>query len=96
MPNVKEKGLTDTEIKAEIKRKRKYCVKAYNNDLTEYKQVLELLMIYCGYQFEQADHYTKEIHRKGNSIVYWESKKKCEGLIKAFADIMVKAKLVEN
>ena len=96
MPDVLEKGYTDEEISDEVDRKRKYCVVALDNDVTPYKDVLELLMKYCGYQFEQADHYTRQIHEQGKASVYWESKDKCDVLVKLFKNIKVSSETQEN
>lgn len=98
MPDLLEKPKfwSDEEIADEVARKRKYCVLALNNDTTGYNEVLKLLMTYCGYQFEQADHYTREIHQMGKAVVYWESKEKCDGLVKEFKNIRVTAETKEN
>jgi ATP-dependent Clp protease adapter protein ClpS len=88
--------LTDEDIEAEIARKRKYCVVAFNNEATGYNEVLETLMRYCGYQFEQADHYVRQVHQNGKGVVYWESKEKCDGLVSEFKKIKVSSETQEN
>lgn len=90
------KPWTDEEIVAEVERKRKYCVVAYDNDTTPYNEVLEVLMKHCGYQFEQADHYVRTVHDYSKAPVYWESKEKCDELVDKFKAIKVQSETQEN
>jgi len=73
-----------------------YMVMAYNNDITDSWDVANVMMQECGYPEEQAISYTMKVHHSGKAVVFWGPKEGCEGLVKAFAKIMVKSEVLKN
>ena len=73
----------------------KWCVEAYNNDISTFQDVMSVLMDVCKYDKNTALMYTNQIHRTGKAVCYWNSQEKCEGVISAFGKIGVKAILRE-
>lgn len=73
-----------------------YAVVAHNNEWTTFNNVVGVFVISCGYDEQVAFKYTKEIHEKGKSVCYWNSKTRCEEVINDFSKIKVKATLLEN
>lgn len=74
----------------------KFCVKAMNNDITSFAEVIRVLVSICDYSVRDASSYAKKIHDEGFAICFWGNKEKCQNLIKAFSDIKVIAYLLEN
>jgi len=77
--------------------KSPYAVEAFNNEVTTFGEVRKVLMTICGYSHEVADKFAKAIDRDGHVVCFTSvSKPLCELLIKAFADIQVRAELIEG
>jgi ATP-dependent Clp protease adapter protein ClpS len=73
-----------------------YMVKAYNNEISTFQDVMGVMMSACGHDRDTAFRYTKKIHDSGSAVCYWNSKEKCEKVATAFGKIGVKAEVIEN
>lgn len=73
-----------------------YVVKAHNNEISTFQDVMGVMMSACGYDRDTAFRHTKKIHDSGSAICYWNSKEKCEKVATAFGKIGVKAEVIEN
>ena len=73
-----------------------YAVKAFNNEISTFQEVMGVLMLSCGYERETAYRYTIKIHKEGSAICYWNSKDKCQKVVQAFTKIGVKAEVIDN
>jgi ATP-dependent Clp protease adapter protein ClpS len=73
-----------------------YMVMAYNNDLTDGRDVVEVFMKECGYPEEKAIAFTYKVHSNGSAVVFWSKKDSCEKLVQALARILVKSEVLKN
>lgn len=73
-----------------------YMVMMYNNEVTDGKDVVEVLMRECGYPEDVAISYVFKVHNSGKHIVFWGKKEHCESLVGALAKIMVKGEVLKN
>jgi ATP-dependent Clp protease adapter protein ClpS len=77
--------------------KEPFAVEAFNNDTTTFGEVIKVLKTVCGYEHSVAEAFAKTIDRDGHVICFTSvSKQKCEFLIKAFANVLVRAELLEG
>jgi len=73
-----------------------YAVRAWNNDVTSFGDVVGVFIISCGYGQQVAVKYAAEIHEKGSSVCYWASKERCETVVADFKKIGVRAEVIEG
>lgn len=73
-----------------------YMVMAYNNEITDGRDVVNVLIKECGYSEEQAIEYVLRVHRAGKAVVFWGPKAGCESLVSALARILVKGEVLKN
>jgi len=71
-----------------------YAVKAFNNDITSFMDVVGVLIMSCGYDAIISEAIALKIHKQGEVVVFSGSKTRCEEVIKDFTDIGVKAVLI--
>jgi len=71
-----------------------YAVKAFNNDITPFMDVVGVLIMSCGYDQSIAEKIALKIHNDGEVVVFSGAKKRCEEVIKDFTDIGVQAVLI--
>jgi ATP-dependent Clp protease adapter protein ClpS len=90
-----EKPVTITGIEMASLTER-YCVEAYNNDISTFDDVIRVFTEVCKYDAAKAKHFTLKIHNEGSAVCYWASKERCEVVIKAFKAILVSCRLIET
>jgi ATP-dependent Clp protease adapter protein ClpS len=99
MPSILDKpiGRVDVEIEGvNLDSMSEFAVKAYNNEISTFEEVMLVFMLECRYDKNNAFHYTKKIHETGSAVCYWNSKDNCERVVSAFKAIGVKAEVIEN
>ena len=97
MPIVTDKPVGKIEIEGvNLDSMHDYMVRVYNNEITPFVVVLGTMMRVCGYDKDTALRYVTKIHEEGHAICYWNSKEKCEKVVKEFSLIGVRAEVVDN
>jgi ATP-dependent Clp protease adapter protein ClpS len=94
-------NLTLTDLGVDLKSlNEKFMVRAYNNEVTPFDEVMQVFMRDCGYDRDTAFHYTHKIHKSQSSaIVFWDTKEKCEEIVQAFSKTALQpvfAEVLEN
>lgn len=73
-----------------------YAVKAFNNDITPFDDVMMLFLKDCGYDRNTALRYTNKIHEEGSAVCFWGNREQCERIVGCFKKIKVFAEIVNN
>ncbi len=73
----------------------KYCVKAENNNIATFDDVILVFLEDCKYDEATAIMYTKKIHHEGSAVCFFGKKDDCDRIVNAFSRIKVTAKTLE-
>jgi len=85
----------ETELDRVDTRKGEWSVRAHNNPVTAFADVIGVFIISCGYDQEKAFLYTMMIHASGSAVCYWSNKERCEEVVNDFRKIGVEAEVIE-
>jgi ATP-dependent Clp protease adapter protein ClpS len=73
-----------------------WAVEAFNNDISTFEDVIKVFTKVCMYDRKTAETYTRRIHTEGRVVCFGGTKARCELVIAAFKNILVKAILLER
>lgn len=73
-----------------------FSVEAFNNDIATFEDVINVFVKVCMYDRKTAEKYTSRIHKEGRVVCFGGTKSRCELVISAFKNILVKAILLER
>ena len=71
----------------------KWCIIAYNNDITPFTSVFYILKTVVPLTDEEAFNLTNKIHTEGQAVVYVGSKEHCEKIKDALTSVFVKSEI---
>ena len=86
-----DRPLIDKELDTVGPNVGEHAVKAYNNEVSTYMDVVGVFIYSCGYDQTTAEGFATKIHNEKAATCFWGSKKRCEDVIADFKAIGVEA-----